>query len=270
MSINLSTGTDFVTLYLNELCKGRQWLQTSGCILVIYGYFVSNKKLLWKVLLWHGISGLMAILVESFFVAKKGCCSSENWSFLLGFNEISWIIHEYSTVIYSAIKLETILMKSMHKKILRGILGVCFFGFSVFRVLNGIARVQTNDVNNSLTRQAHSDAFLFWGIADMVILVLLVMNAINIKSDSFQTNDPIVSTLFKSSIPRLLIIVINTLILVVVGYTYRDHSPSGIAELAWAIKGSYAMILLFDMHTTKDMLLAASNDLVTSKNTTDR
>ncbi|KAJ2994027.1 hypothetical protein HDV02_001914 [Globomyces sp. JEL0801] len=262
------TKPDFGTLFLESYTKsGLAWVQTVGCLFIIYGYFVSNKKFLWKVLLAHGISGFLGLVIENLFIAKQQSNKAENWAFLLLINEVNWIIHEATTVWYSSVKLSAIITNSMHKKVLNGILFACLAIFALLRLNIGYLRFRDNTTMNPSIATAHSYAFLIWGFADLVIFVLLIQNTISLGSQSV---DGLLGTLFKSSIPRITILVLNTFLIVVLGQlsTPLSVGMNNLNSLAWAIKGTYPIILMFDMHTTKDMLLMTqeklSNGLTTS------
>ncbi|KAI8892671.1 hypothetical protein BC833DRAFT_610986 [Globomyces pollinis-pini] len=262
--------TDFGTLFLESYTKsGLAWVQTIGCLFIIYGYFVSNKKFLWKVLLAHGISGLLGLIIENFFIAKQQSNKAENWAFLLLINEVNWIIHEASTVLYSSVKLSAIVTNNMHKKILNGILISSLVIFALLRLNIGYLRFRDNVTMNPSIATAHSYAFLIWGFADLIIFALLVQNTINLGS---QAIDGLLGTLLKSSIPRITILVLNTFLIVILGQLPAPLSVgmNNLNSLAWSIKGTYPIILMFDMHTTKDMLLMTQTRLNSSmENTTN-
>ncbi|KAI8898792.1 hypothetical protein BC833DRAFT_588389 [Globomyces pollinis-pini] len=155
----------------------------------------------------------------------------------------------------------------MHKKVLNGILVTCLVIFALLRLNIGYLRFRDNTTMNPSIATAHSYAFLIWGFADLVIFVLLIQNTISLGSQSV---DGLLGTLFKSSIPRITILVLNTFLIVVLGQlsTPLSVGMNNLNSLAWAIKGTYPIILMFDMHTTKDMLLMTqeklSNGLTTS------
>ncbi|KAJ3252676.1 hypothetical protein HK103_001334 [Boothiomyces macroporosus] len=87
----------------------------------------------------------------------------------------------------------------------------------------------------------------------------------------------LVHTLFKSSIPRFLIITINTFCIAVISFFYASEvfTDSNVAQdpktvtpmqdlndFLWAIKGTYPLILLFDIHTTKSLIMmSAENEM---------
>ncbi|KAI8898791.1 hypothetical protein BC833DRAFT_588386 [Globomyces pollinis-pini] len=148
------------------------------------------------------------------------------------------------------------------KKALHMVLGVCLIIFALLRFNIGRVRFTDNTLNNVAIGKAHSYAFLIWGLTDLIVFGLLIQNTVSIGS---QAVDGILKTLFKSSIPRIMILVINTFIIVILGQII-PYNPSGVSlnnlnNLAWAIKGTYPIILLFDMHTTKDMLMMKQSSL---------
>jgi hypothetical protein len=205
------------------------WTQTIGCVLCIYGYFIYTKRILWTVLLVHGISGFLGTLLENFFVAKRLCCRNEDWSSLLGINEIFWTLHESSTVYYSLLKLEPIITNPVVRRVLRGILVLCLVGYSAFRILIGVYRIQANAIRNDLINWAHSFAFLCLGIADLILFGLLVQNTTKyLHCDSEQLH-VLINKLFQSSIPRICIIILNTFLLVL--YSQFGTNPSRIRFL---------------------------------------
>jgi hypothetical protein len=157
-------------------------------------------------LLAHAITGFLGTLTENTFIAKSITAPTENWSVLLGLNEINWIICESSTVAYSIMKLIPILPTEQHKKILAGVMGLLFVGFSSFRIQIGVLRAGGNTLGNAGISKAHSDAFLWWGVADLIVLALLVWNTK--KQVEMYSGNSIVLTLFQSSIPRIFVLVV--------------------------------------------------------------
>ncbi|KAJ3225507.1 hypothetical protein HK099_006645 [Clydaea vesicula] len=115
----------------------------------------------------HAITGLLGVLIESAFNAKKITNPDENFSLLLGFNEINWIINESFIVAYSYMKLETAVFNESLKKALRITLGFIFVPFAKLRINIGVLRVQFNVTNNEQISFAHSLAFIPWGFAEV-------------------------------------------------------------------------------------------------------
>ncbi|KAI8901438.1 hypothetical protein BC833DRAFT_577723 [Globomyces pollinis-pini] len=258
-----SNMSDFGTNLLDTFTKsGLAWVQTTGCIYIIYGFFISNQMPIWRILLAHGVSGLIGIFIENCFVASKLANPDLNIAFLLGINEIMWIIHEASTVYYSFVKLQIAILDPKHKRVLRGILGILFLGFSGCRINIGRLRVMANLTMNTEIAAAHSYAFIFWGLADIVIFGLLAYNIYAQISVVNHSTMHLVVTLLKSSVPRLLVLVVNTLLIVIIGQISDPNSNiKNLNSLVWAIKGTYPIILLFDIHTTKDMLIHAASNI---------
>jgi hypothetical protein len=260
MSIQQPT-TDFSTLLLQTYTKsGLAWVQTVGCIWCIWGYFTNSKKQLWNILFAHAFTGLVGIFLENVFIAKQACCSNENWSFLLGINEINWIVHESTTVLFSLFKLETIFTSDVVKKALRAFMMALLVAFTIFRGMIGYFRVKDNTTMNAAIAQSHSWAFIFWGIADMVIFGLLIQNTVFHMKHSTAAMFSLIGTLFKSYIPRIFILVVNTLAIVILGqFTTMSTFQSNLNQLAWAIKGTYPLILLIDLQTTRNILMMKSS-----------
>ncbi|KAJ3310478.1 hypothetical protein HDV04_004977 [Boothiomyces sp. JEL0838] len=245
----------FPTAYLQTFTKdGLVWADCVGCALLIYGYFISNRKNLWKVLLALGITGLFGTIIENFFQAKKLSSPDENWSFLLGMNEMNWTVFETSCVVYSLIKLETTLTSLKVKRAVRFAMGVFLTCFVIGRFNIGYLRVQQNAIMNRTIGQAHAYAYIFWFLADFLIFGLLIYNTfIHIKSMN-KAVTLLVHTLFKSSIPRFLIITINTFCIAVISFFYASEvfidsnvaqdpktvTPmQDLSDFLWAIKGTY-------------------------------
>jgi hypothetical protein len=226
--------------------SGLAWVQSCSCVLIMYAYLISNQKLNWKVLLIHGISGFFGTMIENAFIAKKMCCAEENWAILLGLNEICWIFHESSTVFYSLMKLEAVITREKARMIVRGVLGVLFFGFAAFRIQIGVLRVQYNTTGNALIGEAHSNAFIFWGLADLLIFVLLIYNGyIEIKRHPNPQIASLFFVLMQSSLPKLFVIVLNTILIVIVGQI-RGPSSQAVSDLntfIWSVKGTYPVLL---------------------------
>jgi hypothetical protein len=228
--------TDFNQLLLEQYVNdGMRWAQSVGCVLCVYGYFISTKKHLWLIILLHGIAGFVGILLENIFIAKHLCCRQEDWSYLLVMNELFWIVHESATVYYSMIKLEPIITAPKVRKLLRWAMAACFIGFAACRVMIGVFRLQANSIKNDMIDQTHSAAFLFWGVADLILFGLLVQNTISYLSSPDELRH-LVTKLFQSSIPRIFVIIANTLLIVMLTQLRVSNTTQA---LFWAIKGTY-------------------------------
>ncbi|KAJ3317017.1 hypothetical protein HDV06_002207 [Boothiomyces sp. JEL0866] len=229
-------------------------VQTVCAFYVIYAYCLYTRKPLWHVLIVHGVCGLLGTFIENCFIAKTISNPGENWGILLGINEINWILHESTTVLYSLLKLETILSNKTHKLILRAFMGACFIAFSACRMNIGYHRVQDDTTGNYVIAQAHSYAFIVWGTADLVLFALLIANTI--KQCKTNATKGMIIVLFTSSLPRFLFLIINTFIIVVLGQiSSLNEGQANLNSLVWTFKGSYPLVLLFDLITTRDMLI---------------
>ncbi|KAI8897452.1 hypothetical protein BC833DRAFT_621252 [Globomyces pollinis-pini] len=250
----------FSSIYIDQFIgNGPNWILTFGCISVIYAYSISNKVFLWKVLLVHGISGFLGLLIQNFYIAKQGCCKVESWQILIFLNELNWITHETSTVVYSLSKLEVVITEGVYRKYLKYFLLVLWSFYGCARGYIGYLRFVNNTLNNPAIDAAHSYAYLIWGFTDIVIFVLLIISTYRHFTRSKQTTFNLILTLLESSIFRLSIMILNTLMIAIL---YQVQNPQSLtwvsfSNLGWAIKGAYPFILLIDMHTTKDRLIMA-------------
>jgi len=223
-----------VTCWMGQINTGLNWVQMVGCVLIIYGYALSTPKPLWKILLAHAASGFFGTFLETCFLANKACETGTYVAILLGLNEINWIIHEASTVVYSLLKVAPVLAMDepsgdslKHtRKVFMAVFGVLFLVFSAFRINIGVLRVQEDNVGSIDISIAHSRAFIVWGIADLIILGLIIknLNKESVKTDAAFAN--IVKDVLKSSIPRILIICVNTFGIVIVGQLYKSKDES--------------------------------------------
>jgi hypothetical protein len=114
-------------------------------------------------------------------------------------------------------------------------MAACFVGFAACRVMIGVFRLQANSVKNEMIDQTHGVAFLFWGIADLILFGLLVQNTISYLSSPDELRH-LVTKLFQSSIPRIFVIIANTLLIVILT---QLRVSSTTQALFWAIKGTY-------------------------------
>ena len=245
--------------------SGLSWVQTVGCFYVIYGFLISTKKTLWKVLLVHGITGLLGSLLENIFLANNIANPGSNLAWILLLNEVNWILNESSTVVYSMIKLEAVITSPLVKKTIRFLMGALFIIYAVCRIYIGILRMRFNTTMNPSIESAHSYAFLPWGVADLVLLGLLVQNTVEqVHSNALRQSKAISSSILKSSLPRFLIIVITTGGIVVLGQVAQNSTIRDISTFFWLLKGTYPLILLFDIQTTKSMLRAAQSSMSTT------
>ncbi|KAJ3275840.1 hypothetical protein HDV01_006706 [Terramyces sp. JEL0728] len=246
---------DFITALVGVYTgSGLSSVQTVCAFYVIYAYCLYTRKPLWHVLIVHGVCGLLGTFIENCFIAKTISNPGENWGILLGINEINWILHESTTVLYSMLKLETIVTNNIQKLVLRVFMVACFVAFSACRINIGYHRVKDDTTMNLEIAKAHSYAFIVWGTSDLVLFVLLIFNTIN--QCRINAAKGMILTLFSSSVPRFLFLIINTFIIVVLGQlTTMDEGQSNLNSLVWTFKGSYPLVLLFDLITTRDMLI---------------
>ncbi|KAJ2994026.1 hypothetical protein HDV02_001913 [Globomyces sp. JEL0801] len=84
--------------------------------------------------------------------------------------------------------------------------------------------------------RAHSYAFICWGVADLILAFLLVLNTV----EHLRKHHSVFITLLRSSILRMSVLIVNTAVISIVGQ-FSDPSPtiSNINTIAWTIKGSY-------------------------------
>ncbi|KAJ3318479.1 hypothetical protein HDV06_000458 [Boothiomyces sp. JEL0866] len=169
-------------------------------------------------------------------------------------NELNWTVFESSCVLYSLIKLETTITSTRIKRVVRILMGIFLTCFTIGRAYIGYLRVEHNTIMDSTIGQAHAYAYIFWFLADFLIFGLLIYNTfIHIKSMN-KAVTLLVHTLFKSSIPRFLIITINTFCIAVISFFYasevfvdsnlvqeaKDVTPlQDLSDFLWAIKGTY-------------------------------
>ncbi len=131
------------------------------------------------------------------------------------------------------------------------------------RLWDGIIRYSANFIYdlekfNPKQAQAQSIAFLFWGLADVAIIYLLVVNTIKYLTVPENESRNAIGQIFASSLPRLLLMSLNTCGLIILGQFDLSKASDGINNLNhWliAIKCSYPLILLFDILTTKQMVM---------------
>ncbi|KAJ3357897.1 hypothetical protein HDU91_005356 [Kappamyces sp. JEL0680] len=249
---------NFTSTLLHELTNsGMAWTQIIGCFWLFFAFCISNKKFLWQILFVHAVTGFLGSFVENTFLSVKQINPASSVGILLGFNEICWILNESSTAIYSLTKLETILQDKARNYV-RIAIGIMLLGYAGCRVAIGILRTNENSVGSDDISAMHSYAFLFLAIIEMIIFCLLAYSTVkHLQSFSDRRIGDLMKTLFTSSIPRFLIIVLNTIVIVICGQFYSSPSQTvkDVNDLAWAIKGSYPIILLFDVLTTKNKLM---------------
>jgi hypothetical protein len=264
--MNAITNGTILEIFINTYAtSGMAWAQAFGCVLCMFAFFGSNRKQLWVVLMVHAVTGFLGMAIENFYTAQNilNPAESKTWAILLLINEINWIAFEFSTVIFSAVKLMAIIESSTEKWIFRTFYVVCLVGFSCFRGWIGWMRYTNNTVMNPEIMKLHSYAFIFWALAELVLFVLLIKNTIHhIRNSSGEVNS-VARILFKSSIPRLMVIVLNTIAITIVG---QFQSPQNLTDLntvktcLWMIKGTYPLILLFDIQSTKNMLISTDEN----------
>jgi hypothetical protein len=153
----------------------------------------------------------------SILTFKLSLAPIPNDQYLLGLNEVNWIIHESTTVLYSYLKVEVIIRNEAIKRAVKAVMFGIFLAFAACRINIGVLRVIYSVTGNAAIGQAHSYAFICWGLADLIVLGLLISNALSLQKTSNVASKKTITALLTSSIPRIAIIIINTLVIVVIG-----------------------------------------------------
>ncbi|KAJ3096783.1 hypothetical protein HDU96_000646 [Phlyctochytrium bullatum] len=256
---NATTSKTFDQCWMDAVDGGLQWSTLVGCFLIAYCFLFSKGELLWRVLMAHAISGFAGTLMETSFIAARTCgIQNTSLAYIILANELNWTIHEATTVFYSYIKTSVIFTSDALRRGFMYLMIALGVAFAVLRVNIGRLRFTENQLMSSHIANAHSYAFVVWGVADLVILFLLVWNVMDhIKRRVTAQSRSMIMTLLNSSIPRIAVIFFNTLAIVVVGQLPTPLSPTlaNFNNFLWLVKGSYPMILLLDILMTKTMLI---------------
>lgn len=254
------------------------WVQLVGCFYIFYQFALSDKRYAWKVLLAHALSGFCGSIIETCYAANTTCNTGINVAWLLGINEINWIIHEASTVLYSFLKFIPAIRTNQGKNILKGLMAVLFVIFAALRINIGVLRSSKNKLGDAEIDLAHAWAFIVWGFSDIVVLVLMIYHWSVETTNPDSISSRTISSLVQSSLPRISIIIGNTILIVIAGIIGSYGSPAIISStgfqnfnlMLWMIKGTYPIILLMDLISTKTMLKAASASARNSQMSTNK
>jgi hypothetical protein len=115
--------------------------------------------------------------METGFQAARASGNADtNLAYIIAFNEINWILHEATTVLYSLLKTSAIIRTNGLRRFVYGLMTVSFVIFAALRINIGILRFVHNTLGNTEIALAHSYAFIVWGLADFFVLVLLLVN----------------------------------------------------------------------------------------------
>ncbi|KAJ3191893.1 hypothetical protein HK101_007307 [Irineochytrium annulatum] len=247
----------FDQCWMQPISGGLQWSTLVGTTLILYCYAFSKGELLWRVLFFHAISGFCGMLMETSFSAAR-VCGNDNPALaaIILVNEVNWIVHEATTVLYSFIKTAVILTSDSVKRTFQILMLVLFVIFAVLRVNIGRLRFSHNALMDNDIEQAHSYAFVVWGLADLIIMVLLVWNVHeHITRSANQRSSAVLTTLMSSSVPRIAVIFFNTLAIVIIGQLFSTNPVVlNINSFVWLVKGAYPAILLLDILLTRSLL----------------
>ncbi|KAI8618434.1 hypothetical protein BC830DRAFT_1108980, partial [Chytriomyces sp. MP71] len=154
---------------------GPKWSQLIGCFFIFYCYLFAEKKPIWNVLLVVGITGFVGGLVETLFQALRCAGNTDpNVAYLIAFNEINWIIYEASTVLFSYIKASTVIINERVRTAANVFMAVAFVIFAGLRINIGRLRFAHNRLKDAEIGQAHSYAFIIWGITDLLIFFIMM------------------------------------------------------------------------------------------------
>ncbi|KAJ3327843.1 hypothetical protein HDU76_011027, partial [Blyttiomyces sp. JEL0837] len=209
----------------------------------------------------HAISGFMGELIEDAYIGTVNCeLTNPIFAYLLLFNEINWTLHESSTVYYSFIKTRIVIINKTVEKAMEITMIVLFVAFVALRANIARLRFTHNVLMDDDIRTAHSYAYIAWGFADLVVLVLLVWNVLDQMRNLSNAGGRMVKTLMHSSVPRIGVIFINTLCIVITSYIESgDTTLQNFSVFLWLVKGTYPIILLLDILMTRFLLYNISD-----------
>jgi len=260
--------------WLQPISGGMQWYELVGGFMIFYCasvlYRGGTKDMVWKILLVNAASGIIGTLFETAFIAGRAIGNTNtNLAYLIAFNEINWILHESTVVLYSYWKTMIVVdgnrIGSRVKNIFNAIMILIFAVFAALRINIGRLRFGHNTLGDQDISDAHSYAFLAWGAADLIIIGLLVWNVIDYVKTSGANTTAIVKAILTSSIPRITIIFLNTIAIVVVGQIHSTDAHLGaFNQFLWLVKGTYPTIMLVDVLMTKEALIQVKNTQVQS------
>ncbi|KAJ1546916.1 hypothetical protein HK096_004493 [Nowakowskiella sp. JEL0078] len=246
---------------------GTAWVMLSSSIMMLYGFLLSNRKLMWKILLFHSVSGIVAQLIQVTYLANSNCKLGYSLDILLGFNEVSWFINEATIVLYSFFKAETVTYVILPKTvniILRVLLGIYLFACVAIRIYVGYIHARDKVLWNNLIGANLGISYLASAAIDVVVIAMLIVAASKyVRAENSRSSA--INIIFRSSVLRLIVMNVVQITLAVV-VLIPNPSPSLVTfrSVIWLIRGLFTMILLFDIQSTHSLLV---QKLYTSDNT---
>jgi hypothetical protein len=253
--------------------EGPQNIEIIGAILLVYCYSFSKSTDVWKVLFVMGISGLCGNFLQALYdlLRSKGI-DSPMLSILLIFNEVFWLyvthnvdyfknnnnrsnncsLMEAAALYYSYLKLSVVITDKKTLKIYDSLIASLLFLFFLLRLNIGITRFEANSLLGPEITKAHSYAYYVWALCDLVILGIFLTN----YNSFLKKGNKLAILVLNSSAPRMLVILINTLVIAFI--QIPDHAPASDVvvpvALPWLIKRAYNVIFLIDCVITRNMV----------------
>ncbi|KAI9319558.1 hypothetical protein DFJ73DRAFT_769572 [Zopfochytrium polystomum] len=260
--------TRFDVCWLEPLSGGQQWSKLMGCALIMYCYSFSQRKSLWNVVLVHAVSGFLGTIIENVWVAAANCKimvpgdTASSYAYVLLVNELNWIPHESTIIVYSYLKTRVILKGVMLERMVNYFLGGVFLLYVACRANIGRLRFQHNLLSDDDIALAHNYVYILWIIADVVLFVLLIWNVVDHLSKSLAASSKVIKTLLNSSLPRFAVILFNTMVLSVLNFVLRTPgldsmtllTLKNLSKFTSLVKGTYPTLMLLDVLMTKFML----------------
>jgi hypothetical protein len=115
--------------------------------------------------------------METGFQAARASGNTDpSLAYIIAVNEINWILHEATTVLYSLLKTTAIIRTDGLRRFVYGLMGVSFVIFAALRINIGRLRYDHNTLGDADIAAAHSYAFIVWGLADLFVLIMLLIN----------------------------------------------------------------------------------------------
>lgn len=166
---------DFPACWAKQIDSSGNWMLVFGGFMIFYCFLLTSKReLIWRILLIHGVCGMIAALLDTAFSALRECGNIPKntaliWGLIIAQHSLGWVWHETAVVAYSFLKTETIVSNTISKRCMRGLMMFLFAGFLVCHAL-----IVKSRINNENFSQIQAYAYIISGTAELVILALLV------------------------------------------------------------------------------------------------
>jgi len=247
-------GHGFIDIFFNRFHDSFLFSFVLQFLLVTLMFTNVGKGIYWKVLFYSSLAGLFASILENSAIAHACMPASQDvarpfslWLFL--FDEIFWILSEYSIPYLNLIKMKAFASGKLAKIMRYTIMGL-FVPFVLFRILIGYNRMKKGIIEDVDIKTYHGYAFAVMAVADL-ICTFGILYFVRKNNNHVTANSNLNEYIKHSSYTILVTVDIASSLLAIIdiitSLSKNDlYILSSLAVPLQCLKSSFALVLAID------------------------